>query len=60
MATKDWIQSATKHSHGQFAAKAKAAHETTLEFARKHDKGNSKLAEEARLAERLIHASRSK
>ena len=54
MAKKRWVKKATENAHGQFAAKAKAAGETTREFATAHDKGGGKTAKEARLAENLM------
>lgn len=56
MAKKHWIKGATKNAHGQFAAKAKAAGESTLEFAHQHDADGGKLGKEAVLAENLIEA----
>lgn len=49
-----WIKSATENSHGQFAAKAKAAGKTTKEFATEHAGDSGKLGKQARLAETLM------
>ena len=54
MAKSHWIKKATANSHGQFAAKAKAAGETTRQFAAQHDKDKGKLGKQARLAETLM------
>ena len=49
-----WIASATKNAHGQFAAKAKKAGESTAEFAREHEHDKGKTGKQARLAETLM------
>lgn len=55
MGDKHWIEKAIPKSHeGLFSAKAKRAGESTAEYARQHDKGDSKLAKQARLAETLM------
>ena len=57
---KKWIKSATKNAHGQFAAKAKAAGETTKEFANEHESDEGKLGKQARLAKTLMGMSHKK
>ena len=52
--TKKWIKSATENAHGQFAAKAKKAGESTAEFASKHADDSGKLGKQARLAKTLM------
>lgn len=47
---KSWIASAVKRP-GAFKRKAKAAGESTAAFARSHDTGSSRTANQARLAE---------
>lgn len=54
----DWIANATKHSHGQFKAKAKAAGMSTRAFAEKHKGSPGKLGEQARLALALMGPSK--
>lgn len=49
-----WIGKATANAHGQFAAKAKAAGESTAEFAREHEHDSGKTGKQARLAETLM------
>lgn len=49
-----WIANATKNAHGQFAAKAKAAGESTTEYAREHEHDKGKTGKQARLAETLM------
>ena len=51
---KKWIQKATSGAHGQFSSKAKAAGESTREFAKKETGAPGKLGKEARLAETLM------
>lgn len=51
---KKWIKAATENAHGQFAAKAKAAGETTREFAKEHAGDSGKTGKQARLAETLM------
>jgi len=51
---KKWIKGATANAHGQFAAKAKAAGETTREFAAEKEGASGKLGKQARLAETLM------
>ena len=57
---KHWIKSATANSHGQFAAKAEKAGETTREFAREHADSGGKLGKQAVLAETLMGTHHSK
>lgn len=52
--SKKWIAGATKNAHGQFAAKAKKAGESTAEFAREKADAPGKLGKQARLAETLM------
>lgn len=52
---KNWIQKAVPESHkGEFAAKAKAAGETTREFAAEHAGDSGELGKQARLAKTLM------
>jgi hypothetical protein len=52
---KKWISKAIKPSHeGVFSAKAKAAGETTREYAAEHAGDSGKLGKEARLANTLM------
>lgn len=51
---KKWIKSATKNAHGQFAAKAKAAGESTREFAAEKASAPGVLGKQARLAKTLM------
>ena len=51
---KKWVQAATEHAHGQFAAKARKAGETTKEFASEHAGSPGKLGKQARLAQTLM------
>lgn len=55
---KKWIATATANSHGQFAAKAKAAGKSTIAFARSKANGTGKTAKQARLAETLMSMKR--
>ena len=48
----NWIAGAIKHP-GALKAKAKKAGQSTMAFARSHDKGNSQTARQSRLAETL-------
>jgi hypothetical protein len=58
---KKWIQKAIPKSHkGEFAAKAKAAGETTREYAEAHKHDSGKLGAQARLAETLMGMNHSK
>lgn len=57
---KQWMQDATAKSHGQFAAKAKRAGMSTLEYARKESHAPGRLGRQARLAKILITSSRAK
>lgn len=57
MEKKKWVQKATANAHGQFAAKAKAAGETTREFAAEHAHDGGKLGKQANLAETLMGMS---
>lgn len=56
---KGWIKSAIKHP-GAFKAKAKAAGESTAEFAKGHDTGDSTTAKQARLAETLMGMNKTR
>lgn len=49
-----WIKAATAGSHGQFAAKAKAAGKTTRAYAAEHAGDSGKTGKQARLAETLM------
>ena len=51
---KSWIAGATSNAHGQFAAKAKAAGETTREYADEKTTAPGKLGKQARLAKSLM------
>lgn len=51
---KNFIADATKNAHGQFAAKAKAAGKTTLQYAEEKENAPGLLGKQARLAETLI------
>ena len=55
---KKWVQAATEGAHGQFAAKAEDAGETTREFAKTHESSPGKLGKQARLAETLMGFSK--
>lgn len=44
------LAEATANAHGQFAAKARAAHETTREYADDERHAKGRLGKEARLA----------
>jgi hypothetical protein len=55
---KKWVQAATEGAHGQFAAKAKEAGETTREFAEGRENSQGKLGKQARLAETLMGFSK--
>jgi hypothetical protein len=58
---KKWIAKAINPKHkGQFAAKAKAAGETTREFAAEHVGDSSTLGKQARLAQTLMGMSKSR
>lgn len=58
MAKKKWIKSAINPAHkGQFRAKAKAAGESTKEFAESHKHDSGKTGSQARLALNLMAAS---
>lgn len=62
MSKEKWIDSATKHAHGQFAAKAKRAGMTTDMFA-KHvlqhpDQFSEKTRKQAQLAHTLVGMSK--
>lgn len=52
---KKWIKGATENAHGQLAAKAKKAGESTSTFAAKHSGDSGKLGKQARLAETLMN-----
>jgi hypothetical protein len=52
--SKKWIKGATANSHGQFAAKAKKAGESTAEFASEKSSAPGKLGKQARLASTLM------
>jgi hypothetical protein len=58
MADKNWIEGATANSHGQFAAKAKAAKMSTSEYANKVGSGKVKASpvtkKQASLAKTLM------
>lgn len=58
MAKRKWIKSATEGAHGQFAAKAKAAGESTREFAADKADAPGKVGEQARLAKTLMGMNR--
>ncbi len=49
-----WIKTATANSHGQFAAKAKAAGKSTREFAAANQSAHGLLGKQARLAKTLM------
>jgi hypothetical protein len=51
---KKWIKSAVEGGKGKFAAKAKAAGETTREYAREKANAPGTLGKEARLAQTLM------
>jgi len=52
---KKWIQKIIPESHeGKFSSKAKAAGETTKEFAKEKEHSAGTLGKEARLAETLM------
>ena len=57
---KNWIKGATKNAHGQFAAKAKAAGESTREYAQAHKGDGGKTGKQARLALTLMGMSKGK
>jgi hypothetical protein len=57
MAKKRWIKAATEGAHGQFSAKAKAAGETTRQFAAEHSGDSGTLGKQARLAQNLMKAA---
>lgn len=52
--TEKWIGKATANSHGQFAAKAKAAGKTTREYASEKSGASGTLGKQARLAQTLM------
>ena len=54
MAKKKWIKKAVAGAHGQFAAKAKAAGETTREYAAEKASAPGTLGKQARLAQTLM------
>lgn len=54
---KNWIKDATANSHGQFKAKAKAAGETTRQFAADKADAPGKTGAQARLAQNLMGAA---
>ena len=49
---KHWMAKAFANSHGQFKAKAKAAGESTAEYAKEKEHAPGKLGKQARLARR--------
>jgi hypothetical protein len=51
---KKWVKEAVADAHGQFSSKAKAAGETTKEFAKEKESAPGKLGKQARLAETLM------
>jgi hypothetical protein len=60
---KHWMQSVSKAikkrgTEGSFSRAAARAGKSTQEFAHEHDKGNSKTAKRARLAEAFAKARR--
>lgn len=57
---KKWIKAATANSHGQFRAKAKAAGESTKQFANEHASDSGKLGKQARLAKTLMGGFKKK
>ena len=57
---KKWIKEATSGAHGQFASKAKAAGETTRQFAAEKSDAPGKLGKEARLAQNLMGLAKRK
>jgi hypothetical protein len=52
--SKKWIKGATANAHGQFAAKAKKAGESTAAFASEKSDAPGKLGKQARLASTLM------
>ena len=54
MAKKNWIKKATSNAHGQFAAKAKEAGETTRQYAEEKKDAPGVLGKQARLALTLM------
>lgn len=50
----NWIAGATKNSHGQFRAKAKAAGMSTAAYAKKEANAPGKTGKQARLAQTLM------
>lgn len=50
----NWIAGATKNSHGQFRAKAKAAGMSTRAYANKEASAPGKTGKQARLAKALM------
>ena len=61
--SKKWIKAATANAHGQFAAKAKKAGESTAAFASEKSDAPGKLGKQARLASTLMgmhHGGKSK
>ena len=55
-----WIKSATSNAHGQFAAKAAKAGESTREFATEHEHDSGKTGAQSRLALTLMGMHRKK
>lgn len=53
-AKRKWIKKATAGAHGQFAARAAKAGETTREFAAEHAGDSGRLGKQARLAKALM------
>lgn len=60
MSSKNWIAGATANSHGQFAAKAKAAGMDTVSFAKKKKGGKGVTAKQAQLAANLMNLKKGK
>ena len=57
---KHWMQKAFANSHGQFRAKAKAAGESTAEFANENKGAGGLLGKQANLSAIGIASSRKK
>lgn len=57
---KKWIKEAVSQGKGAFASKAKAAGETTRQFAAEKSDAPGKLGKEARLAQTLMGMHRKK
>lgn len=51
---KNWISGATSNAHGQFAAKAKRAGESTRQYAMEHQHDSGTIGKQARLALTLM------